>query len=469
MKSLRNIPAIDELLADERVKTLISRYARDLVVNKAREVVAGLRDLLKNSDEDLTRSEITTRIINQLSARLYHCTRGTLRKVINATGVVLHTNLGRAVLSPAAIRYVNEVASSYTNLEIDLDKGERGSRYSHVEDLLKTLTGAEAALVVNNNAAAVLLALNTLASGREVIVSRGQLVEIGGAFRVPEVMRSSGARLVEVGTTNKTYRRDFEQALTTETALLLAVHTSNYRIVGFTEEVPLAEMVSLGRSTGLPVMQDLGSGVLYDLSSWGLAGEPTVQECVRQGVDVVTFSGDKLLGGPQAGIIVGRAELVERMKRNQLTRALRVDKLTIAALEGTLLEYLNGEPRKQIPVLAMLTASPEELAARATRLCGALEAALGPEPRVKFIRVVETEDRVGGGAYPIHNLPGYGVEISFSGDILSRVARNLRIGEPAVLTRLQDNHMIISVRTLRNDDEQLLVTRLVDVLGGNDE
>lgn len=468
MTSLRNIPGIDDLLANERVMSLLEHYPRNLVVDKLREVVEALREHLKKSNEEMTRPQIITHIVDRLSQYLQECTVGTLRKVINGTGVVLHTNLGRAVLPASALNYLSQVANNYVNLEIDLQKGERGSRYSHVEELLKNLTGAEAALVVNNNAAAVLLALNTLADGREVIVSRGQLVEIGGSFRIPEVMRSSGARLVEVGTTNKTYRRDFEQALTTETALLLAVHTSNYRIIGFTEEVPLEELVELGKETGLPVMQDLGSGVLLDLSPWGLADEPTVRECIKQGVDIVTFSGDKLLGGPQAGIIVGKKAYIEEMKRNQLTRALRVDKLTIAALEATLLEYLIGDPLNNIPTLSMLTAGEDELRGRAEQLCQEIRAALGHCSRVKSIRTVRIEDRVGGGAYPTHSLPGFGVELSFNGEILPEVVRRLRIGDPSILTRIQDNCMIISTRTLVGNDNQLVAARLKEVIGGWD-
>ena len=466
MNSLRNIPAVDELLGDGRVQGFIEIYSRSLVVGQIRELLGEIREHLRTGGESLSRLEMTENIIKHLGIRLEQNTRGTLHRVINGTGVVLHTNLGRAVLSSSALRYVNQVGKGYVDLEIDLATGARGSRYSHVEGVLTTLTGAEAALVVNNNAAAVLLALNTLAAGKEVIISRGELVEIGGAFRIPEVMQNSGSRLVEVGTTNRTYLRDFEQALTTETALLLAVHTSNYRIVGFTETVPLEALVELGASTGLPVMFDMGSGVLFDLSPWGLRDEPTVQGCIHKGVDVVTFSGDKLLGGPQAGIIVGKKEYIEAMKRNQLTRALRVDKLTIAALEATLLEYLTGDACQNIPALSMITMDEFVLRQRAQRLRDQLQEELRDEALIQSIEPVQVEDQVGGGAYPTQGLPGYAVEICLEGDIVARVAGELRTGEPSVLTRIQDNRLLISLRTLLQGDEELITDRLQQVIGG---
>jgi L-seryl-tRNA(Ser) seleniumtransferase len=383
--------------------------------------------------------------------------------------VVLHTNLGRAPLGREAARNVAEIAAGYVNLEIDLESGTRGSRYGHVEGLLRALTGAEAALVVNNNAAAVLLALNTLASGRQVVVSRGQLVEIGGAFRIPEVMRCSGAVMVEVGTTNKTYRSDYEQAIGPETALLLSVHPSNYRIVGFTSSVPLAELVEVGRAYDIPTMEDMGSGVLVDLSPWGLSAEPTVQERLRQGVDVLTFSGDKLLGGPQAGIIVGRRDLVERMKRNQLTRALRVDKITIAALEGTLLEYLRGSAMEAVPSLAMVTASRDTLLQRAQTLAAALQARCLPEDIVESVGTVAVEDLVGGGAFPTDVLPGAAVEMRFCGERVHEAACRLRTGVPAVLPRVSENRMLLSLRTIRPAEEHVLVERIDRTVRGLSE
>ncbi|NSW83841.1 MAG: L-seryl-tRNA(Sec) selenium transferase [Syntrophothermus sp.] len=466
MNTLRNIPAIDEILLDPRVKKIEESVSRELVVKKLREVVENTRTMLRNDNVSLSRLEITDMVVTKLQQELNRVTKPTLNKVINATGVVLHTNLGRALLAPPAVQYLTEIAGAYVNLEIDLDTGERGSRYVHVEDLLINITGAEAALVVNNNAAAVLLVLNTMANGRDVIVSRGQLVEIGGSFRIPEVMKASGARLVEVGTTNKTYLRDYEEAIDENTALLLTVHPSNYRILGFTSEVTLEELAELGRKTGLPVVQDLGSGVLCDLKEWGLPGEPTVKECIARGADVVTFSGDKLLGGPQAGIIVGKRQHVEAMKRNQLTRALRVDKLTIAALEATLVEYLAGKPNRTIPTLQMLTVDEDTLHDRAQRLCGILTESIGATSPVKTIQVVSTEDRVGGGAYPTHGLPGFAVEVVFDDGALTNIARALRLGEPAILTRLRDNAMLFSVRTLLEGDYDLIATRIREIVKG---
>lgn len=458
MANLRNLPAVDEILLQAGVQELIRCNRRDFVVDLLRDILDQLRVELRGREDMPSREELMTLIGLRLEQAIEGCSQGTLKEVINGTGVVLHTNLGRAPLGKRAVDYMLAMATRYNNLEFDLEEGERGSRYRHVEELLTRLTGAEAALVVNNNAAAVLLALNTLARDQEVIVSRGQLVEIGGAFRIPEVMKSSGAELVEVGTTNKTYLDDYAAAITEQTALLFAAHTSNYRIVGFTEEVSLEALAQLGRSRDLPVMQDLGSGILVHPQGWNQEDEPGVRACVATGADVVTFSGDKLLGGPQAGIIVGKKRLIEAMKRNQLTRALRVDKLTIAALEGTLIEYLLGDPGRQVPVLRMLNSTPEELRERADRLARQLCQQLGQE-HVKA-RAVDVEDMVGGGAYPTYPIPGFGVEIEFRKVRLEDMARRLRQGRPALVTRRREERMLISVRTLMSGDED----RVVDLL-----
>lgn len=460
MINLKKIPPVDEILQYEELAAFFQVYNRDFVVAAVRKALDRIRQYLKGVEEELEREDIVEKIIEEFRQVIEEEASGTLRKVINGTGVVLHTNMGRAPLGKRALAYMQEMAVNYNNLEFDLEKGERGSRYFHVEELLKKLTGAEAALVVNNNAAAVLLGLNTLAKGKEVIVSRGQLVEIGGAFRIPEVMKLSGARLVEVGTTNKTYIRDFEEAITENTALLFAAHTSNYKIIGFSKEVELSELVKLGKEKGLPVMQDLGSGILCDLSFWGFKDEPTVQQCIKAGADVVTFSGDKLLGGPQAGIIVGKKEYIEAMKKNQLTRALRVDKLTISALEGTLLEYLCGNPYQDIPVINMLTLSSEELRERAGKLEELLLSRFKGDKRVKRIQIVELEDMVGGGAYPATLIPGYGVEIEFDGLKVEEIASFLRRGKPALVTRVQEDKLLISVRTLFAGDYPLLAELL---------
>ncbi|MGE5544890.1 MAG: L-seryl-tRNA(Sec) selenium transferase [Bacillota bacterium] len=455
MMGLQNLPSVDEVLKDARVREIENRCARDLVVQAVRDELGILREGIMNAGHQWNREEARERVVIRAIHRLEALRKGSLRRIINATGVVLHTNLGRAPLSPESSDYVARLAQGYTNLEMDLEEGKRGSRYQHLESMLQSLSGAEAALVVNNNAAAVLLVLNTLATGCEVVVSRGQLVEIGGSFRIPEIMALSGARLVEVGTTNKTYLSDFEQAVTEQTALFLAVHTSNYRIVGFTHEVALNELVDLGRRLGLPVVQDLGSGSLIDLSSWGLEAEPTVQECLQTGVDLVTFSGDKLLGGPQAGIIVGKKHLIDAMKRNHLLRALRVDKLTIAGLEATLSSYINGCPQNKIPVLRMLTRDPAELKELADGLARSIRDELQSWSEPPEVRVVEINDKVGGGAYPLQELPGYGVEMVFGFDP-GQLVHRLRIMEPALLPRIKEGAIIISVRTLQAGEEKLI-------------
>lgn len=462
MRNLGNLPPVDEILRDEKVKHFLTVYNREFVTAKVRQAVNETRLLLKESKATISRAELTTMIIAKTETLIQLACSGTLRKVINGTGVVLHTNLGRSPLGNTAIQYISEIARGYCNLELDLTTGGRGSRYQHVEELLVQLTGAEAALVVNNNAAAVLLGLDTWAKNREVIVSRGQLVEIGGAFRIPEVMKQSGAILKEVGTTNKTYISDFAAAINENTAMLFSAHPSNYRIVGFTEEVKLAELVQLGSRTGVPVMEDLGSGVFYDLKPWGLGEEPLVTQSVASGADIVTFSGDKLLGGPQAGIIVGKKQFIEAMKKNQLTRALRVDKLTIAALEGTLLEYLGSNPAQQLPALQMLTMSAEAIRQRAEEIALMLKNMI-VSPHINNIEVVPVQDMVGGGAYPVHDLPGYAVQISLVAIELEDVAQRLRNMNPAVLTRKQDNCLLISVRTLMEGDDIWLAKQLLQV------
>ncbi|MBE0599612.1 MAG: L-seryl-tRNA(Sec) selenium transferase, partial [Desulfuromonadales bacterium] len=365
---LRRLPAIDRLLHEPALRQLAESCPPALLLESAQQAVDELRrEILADPSSlpDLTLNSVAARAAGLAQSRL----RPSLQPVLNATGTLLHTNLGRAPLSEAALRAAGEVARGYSNLEFNLETGERGHRYAHVEELLCRLTGAEAATAVNNNAGAVLLALAALAQGREAVVSRGELVEIGGAFRVPEVMAAGGVRLREVGTTNKTHLRDYRQAIGADTALLLKVHTSNYRIVGFTAAVPAAELVALGREHGVPVMEDLGSGMLLDLSEYGLPREPTVAEAVAAGIDVVTFSGDKLLGGPQAGLIVGRKEAVEKIRRHPMARALRIDKLTLAALEATLRHYLDPrQALQQLPVLRMLAAPSEEIRRRCRRL-----------------------------------------------------------------------------------------------------
>ncbi len=452
---LQNLPSVDEVLKDERIQEVKESYARSIVVQAVRHELGRLREEIRSGGPGPDREQARARVVREVIRRLTALRSGSLRRVINATGVVLHTNLGRAPLSPSTSARMADLGQGYTNLEMDLETGQRGSRYQHLESILCSLTGAEAALVVNNNAAAVLLTLNTLAKDSEVIVSRGQLVEIGGSFRIPEIMALSGANLVEVGTTNKTYLSDYEQAISEQTALLLVAHTSNYRIVGFTHETELNDLVRLGQSNNLPVVYDLGSGNLIDLSPWGLKAEPTVQECLNNGADLVTVSGDKVLGGPQSGIILGRKILIDKMKRNNLLRALRVDKLIIAGLETTLASYINGNPTENIPVLKMLTQGQSELQEQAVQLAQLLTDKLQDVAYPFKVKVIEITDKVGGGAYPLQELPGYGVEIAFDFDP-EQLVRHLRISKPALLPRIQERNILLSVRTLQAGEADLI-------------
>jgi L-seryl-tRNA(Ser) seleniumtransferase len=412
---LRDLPSIDELLRDER----LAAEPHELVVSAARTVLTRARlEIGAGADP----GEIVDRVLEELA----RARRPSLRRVLNATGVLVHTNLGRAPLADAAIARVVEVGGGYSNLEYDLERGERGSRQDHLAGLLGRLTGAEAALVVNNNAAAVLLALAALAEGREVVVSRGELIEIGDGFRIPDVLARSGARLVEVGTTNRTRASDYEAAIRPETALLLRVHQSNFRVVGFSERPQLAELAEVSRRHEIPLVDDLGSGSLVRVGD-----EPTPGESLRAGADLVCFSGDKLLGGPQAGVVVGRAPLVERLRRHALQRALRADKLTLAALEGTLALALEAESRDAVPVLRMLHEPVEVVRARAERLAELV----GGE-------VEDTIARVGGGALPLAELPSAACAVG------EELADALRLGEPPVIALVRDGRTLLDCRTL---------------------
>lgn len=401
-------------------------------------------------------------LLPELAAYARRAARPRLRRVLNATGVVIHTNMGRSVLSAPALRAVHEAATGYCNLELDLVTGSRGSRYSLVEHLICTLSGAEAALVVNNNAAAVLLVLDSLCRGGEVLVSRGQLVEIGGSFRIPEVMEKSGAILREVGATNRTHVHDYERAITPETVALMRVHTSNYRIVGFHKEVTLPELVELGRAHDLPVIEDLGSGSLVDFTPHGLPGEPTVQAVVHGGADVVTFSGDKVLGGPQAGIIVGRRDIIQRMRKNPLNRALRCDKFTLAALEATLRHYLEPEKAlKNVPTLRMITAAPEDLARRARSLATRLRRRLGEVVRVRLRPDVS---RVGGGSFPECDLPTTLVCLQPARGSATALKQRLLDTTPPLLGRLEEQSFCLDVRTLTDEEFPLVLAALAQAL-----
>lgn len=385
-----------------------------------------------------------------------------LQRVINGTGVVIHTNLGRSLLGTSSIDALQTAGACFTNLEFDLATGKRGSRYSLVEEILCDLTGAEAAIVVNNNAAAVLLALNTLSFNREAIVSRGQLVEIGGSFRIPDVMSRSGARMVEVGATNRTHLFDYEKVINEETGLLLKVHTSNFRVIGFTSEVAVADLVALGKTHTIPVMEDLGSGSLIDLSAWGLPKEPTVQEIVKAGVDVVTFSGDKLLGGPQAGIIVGKEDIIARIKSNPMNRALRIDKFTLASLETVLREYYDLDHALQsVPTLSMLTMDPEILKKKGQRILRRLGGAL----KLKgIVELQPTVSRVGGGAMPEHGLDSWALALQPGEMGASNREKWFRSLAVPLIVRIEDEMMIIDLRTILDHDISLLVDILKQYL-----
>ncbi|MCL6447503.1 MAG: L-seryl-tRNA(Sec) selenium transferase [Armatimonadetes bacterium] len=461
---LRQLPAVHEVLQAPPVAGLLAVHPRAAVTEAVRAVLDRVRRQVA-AGEGLPaagEAELLFFLVREVVKAIEREARPNLRRVINATGVVLHTNLGRAVLSAKAQQAIQMAASGYTNLELNLETGRRGSRYAAVEGIITRLTGAEAALVVNNNAAAVLLALGTLAGGKEVIVSRGQLIEIGGSFRIPDVMRQSGAVLVEVGTTNKTYPDDYRRAISERTGLLLHVHTSNYRIVGFTRETTVAELVELGREFGLPVMSDLGSGVLIDLEPFGLPGEPTVQQVVEAGADVVTFSGDKLLGGPQAGIIAGKKDLLARMKKNPLTRALRIDKFTVAALEATLRAYLDlARAAGEIPVLKMLTAGKDALEPRARELARLLAGYAGGRAEITVEQVIS---RVGGGALPTAELPSFAVTVRPADISAEELSRRLRKGNPAVLGRIQEDLLLLDVRTLQEGEDEPLAGAVKNAL-----
>ena len=464
---LRNLPAVDRVLREAVFRALLEQLSSDILTEAVQNRIDYLRrQLVSDGVSGVSSADLEPASIAGVAAA--HCRdllKPSLRKVINATGTLLHTNLGRAPLAPQALRAIHDVAGGYSTLEMDMSNGKRGERYSHVENLLCRLTGAEAALVVNNNAGAVLLALTALARGREAIVSRGELVEIGGAFRIPEVMEAGGVLLREVGSTNRTHRRDYVQAITEQTAILLKVHTSNYRIVGFSGEVTSAELVELGRDHQLIVMEDLGSGLLTDLSSYGLAVEPTVGEVVRSGVDVVTFSGDKLLGGPQAGLIVGRKDLIRKIAKHPLARALRIDKLTLAALETTLRLYL--QPRQaasEVPVLSMFAAEPQ----RQKERCETLRQRLLEEQVAAEVTLVEDVARVGGGAMPLTELADWAVAIRPHHCSVADLAARLRDYTPALIARIRDDALLVNLRAVFAAEDCLLAQLLVMALVGEE-
>ena len=461
---LKELPKIDELMLLLEKRGIFTRAPRMVVKSCCRQAVADLRQLfLAGKGQGLTADGAAAldHVLTRVERKVLSLGTYRLRRVINATGVVLHTNLGRAPLCPAALARLQEVGGNYTNLEFDLERGQRGLRYDHVQELLCALTGAEDALVVNNNAAAVLLTLNTLAEGKEAIVSRGELVEIGGEFRIPEVMEKSGARLREVGTTNRTRPSDYEKALSAATGVILKVHTSNFRMVGFTEEAALEGLVVLGNKHQVPVVDDLGSGCLIALDNYGLEREPTVAAVLAKGVDVVTCSGDKLLGGPQAGIILGKAVFLRRIKDNPLNRALRIDKLTLAALEGTLQEYLRPEQvLLNIPVLKSLTEPTADVARRARRLLAILKKVL---PARWSLVLRKGHSLAGGGALPTQEISTALLALRPTPESAARLETRLRGLAVPILARIADEEVLFDLRTLAEEDFSLIQEGLASI------
>jgi len=454
----RNLPSVDRLTSDGRLVALANAYSRSLVLDTARQTLEECRFSIASGD---TAPSFDV-LVESISSRVKSMAEPSLVPVINATGVILHTNIGRAPLSREAMAAMEMTSRGYNNLEYDLETGRRGTRQVHVTSLLCRLTGAEAALVVNNNASAVLLALSAFAKRKEVIVSRGQAIEIGGSFRIPDVMRQSGAKLVEVGTTNCTYIADYEQAITPRTAALLRVHSSNFKIVGFTQEAALEELVELGSRHNLLVLDDLGSGCLLDTTKFGLDPEPTVQDSIAGGVDLAFMSGDKLLGGPQAGIIVGRKHLVDKLKKHPLARAVRTDKLRLAALAATLLHYVKEEAEQKIPIWRMISTPPAEIEGRARKWADQLPG---------LATVVEGESVVGGGSLPGSTLPSQLVAIKASGkgkgqNKVQKLAERLRAQSPAVIARIEGNTLLLDPRTVSPEDDESVLTALQSAIKG---
>ncbi len=454
---MRQLPGVDYLMELAAKEASFKSIPQTVVANSIRSVINAKRQAILNGDPAINESSLSdSRMIDAVKQAVNNAMTPNLRNTINATGVVVHTNLGRSLLAAEVVENLVTIASRYSNLEYDLLIGKRGSRYSSVEDLICEISGAEAAMVVNNNAGAVLLCLETLASGKEVIVSRGELVGIGGSFRVPDVMAKSGGILKEVGTTNRTHLRDYENAIGPNTGLLLKVHTSNYSVVGFTAEVALRDLVDLGAAHQLPVMEDLGSGTFIDFSKYGLLKEPPVQESVPAGTDGITFSGDQLLGGPQAGIIIGKKALIDPIKKNPITRALRIDKLTLAALESTLRLYRDEEKASRIiPTLRMIMLPLEEIQKRAHRLVDGLKKI--SDSRM-HIRLLERSSKIGGGALPLMELPSLCVAVQIKGISPNALEKMMRYNDPPIIARIEDDWYVMDPRTLQEDELSTIET-----------
>ncbi len=455
-EKLSQLPSVDECLKSSHGQNWLESWYRKTVIRSIREVIDSRRkEILNGATPDLSIDTIAGDIEKAIRKHSAY----KLRPLINATGVVIHTNLGRSILSDRAIENVTATAGSYSNLEYEIPKGKRGKRYSHIKDIIKELTGAEDAIVVNNNAAAVLICLDTFAKGKEVIVSRGELVEIGGSFRVPDVMKSGGAILREVGTTNKTHLSDYENAVCGSTGLLLKVHQSNYKVIGFTEDIPVERLAKLGREFKIPVMDDLGSGCLINLEKFGIYGEPTVQEVIRQGADIVTFSGDKLLGGPQAGIIVGKEKLIQKIQKNPMLRAMRIDKMTFAALEATFMQYLDEEKAvRNIPTLRMLTEPQEVIRKRAKRILTPLNKAVAGHAALELLA---DQSRAGGGSLPETGFPTYAVSVKPLNISVNALEKKLRLGNPPVIARIKEDVLLIDARTVQDREIKELVNCVI--------
>lgn len=447
----KKIPQVEEILKNSRIEEL--DYSRTLKTKATRDVLEDIRNKIIQCKEDEVEKLSTEindeNIIIKVEERLYREFSPSLLKVINGTGTILHTNLGRSLLDDSIKEDIWNIISSYSNLEYDIAEGKRGSRYSHVTKMIKLLFGVEDALIVNNNAAAVFLVLNTFAKDKEAIVSRGELVEVGGAFRIPSVMAMSGANLVEVGSTNKTRVEDYEEAITEETAVLMKVHTSNYKLIGFTDAVSNRELKELGDKYDIPVMEDLGSGVYFNMEEYGLPHEPTISESIKSGIDLITFSGDKLLGGPQAGIIVGKKEYIDKMKKNQILRALRVDKFTLAALECTIRMYFDEEKaKKHIPTIRMITLTPEELFERAQVLKSKIDRR---DSRIN-VYIEDGKSTVGGGSMPGEEFDSKVIVFTGDGLTADKIEEALRLSSSHIIGRIKDDKYMLDLRTLNDKD-----------------
>lgn len=457
----RDIPKVDIILDMDIIKKLCQEYDRNLVMDIIREKTEELRKFISESDDEDSIKIKLNSLVDDICKKIVKSGNYNIRKVINATGTILHTNLGRAVISDEIAENMKNILTGYCNLEYDLEKGKRGERYSHFEEVACRVTGAESAMAVNNNSAAVMLMLNSLCEDTEVVVSRGELVEIGGAFRVPDVMEASGCKLVEIGTTNKTHISDYENAITEDTSALLKVHTSNYRIVGFSESVSLKDVNEKAKEHGLYMLEDIGSGVLIDLSKYGLEYEPTVQDSIKNGIDVVCFSGDKLLGGPQAGIIVGKKKLIDKMKKNPLTRAMRIDKFTAMGLEMIFHEYLDEEKAiKNIPVMRMITANKQDILPKAKALVNELE----KNDIAAEFRIEDTESQVGGGSLPLERIPSVAVTIKPNNIKVSDFEERLRELEVPIIIRISKDIAILDMRCIAEEEVEITAIGIAEAL-----